>query len=126
SVLVGAPLCYLLLVMASNRFFCHHSLGRVRIAHYSGILVALVWFQDAHHEIAGWDKSHEDYRLAENPHYTMAVSCLNELFGSSAITLNEPFPAEYLGDFQTVGEQPGTGQPTPGLARGPKNVIVVV
>ena len=33
---------------------------------------------------------------------------------------------DYLRDFQTIGEQPGAGQPTPGLARGPRNAIVIV
>ena len=126
--LVGAPALYLVVVTLSDRFLRFGPGRLARTVHVSCVALGLVWFADARRRqtASDWGGTRDETCIAQNPHYTMLSSFLREVFGSKSVTLKEAFPAEYLGDFQTGKEQPGAGQPTPGLARGPRNVIVVV
>src|SRR5688572_29033906 len=74
-----------------------------------------------------WGARHEDRRIADNPHYVLYASCIRELFGGESVILSEPYTEEDLNDFRTVAERPAAeNTPTPGLKRGPKNVILIV
>jgi arylsulfatase A-like enzyme len=62
-------------------------------------------------------------KLWENPHYTFARSVIAEVFKESRPPTTDAIPEEYIQEFA-----PSTvpGPVTPGIARGPKNVVVVV
>lgn len=101
---------------------------RFHIARSFAVAIALaiaLWF---HHAASGpWSSRHAERRLADNPHYALAASYIEEWLGGKSIHVQEDFPPEYLDDFKQVRERPAlTASPTPNLKRGPKNVIVVI
>ena len=128
TALIGVPAFYLVVVKWCDRFLKPGSGRWARALRGSCIVLGLVWSAEARHaQTAGeWSSTRDDHGIACNPHLTLAASFFSAFFGSPAVSLKEDFPDEYLADFLTVQAQPGAGQPTPGLARGPKNVIVIV
>ena len=123
-VLLLVPLAYVLAVVSCSRFLSGNAV-RLRRAQVCSLLVAALWFQHSHHVFAKWANTRQDYALGLNLHCTLAASCFRACFGHP-VKLDEPFPAGYLDDFRTFHERAADPSPTPGLKRGPKNVIVVI
>jgi arylsulfatase A-like enzyme len=122
--LLAAPVAYVLAVAWCSRFLSGNPV-RLRRVQGISVFVAVIWFQHSRHTFAKWANTRQDYALGLNPHYTMAASYIRAFLGSS-IKLDESYPAEYLDDFKTFRERAADTAPTPGLNRGPKNVIVVI
>jgi len=128
SVLVGVPILFVVLVILSERLVPAKRPWIVRGMQGLTIAGIVILFLFARNEVAhAWGARHEDRRIADNPHYVLCASCIREMFGGESVTLSEPYSAEDLKDFLPVAERgEGANLPTAGLARGPRNVILIV
>jgi len=128
SMLIGVPVAFLLLVVFSERYLPIRSSWIFRGLQALTIMGVLALFFFSRREVAhAWGARHEDRRIADNPHYVFWASCIKELLGGEIVTLSDAFAPDDLRDFQMVSERPaGEGQPTAGLKRGPRNVILIV
>ena len=117
---VGVPVAYLLLVKLTASLSTQRTRS-MRIVQGAGLLVLLLVVRRAEDQLR-WVMPLQG-ELARNPHVVLASSCITELLGGRSIVLDHDYPPEYERDFSTIGD--GI-QPTPGLKRGPKNVIVIV
>jgi len=128
SVLGGVPILFLLLVIVSERLVPARRPWIVRGLQGLTIVGIVILFFFARNEVArAWGARHEDRRIADNPHYVFWASCIKELIGGESVTLSDSFAPDDLRDFQMVSERAaGDSQPTAGLKRGPKNVILIV
>jgi arylsulfatase A-like enzyme len=127
AAIVGAPLLYLALVLLTQRLEPFGRTARRRVAQAIILIPIIPWYCWSRAQVDGyWGRQEDGRGLAGNPHYTLVSSFLAATFGRSSATLDEQFPPEYLDDFKIAGERSGSAQPTPGLARGPRNVIVVI
>ena len=127
ALLVGVPVLYLTLVYLSGRYlqFKRNRLVRgVQAVGLCGLIAAIVIGRRQAH--GPWRDGHDAWRLSDNPHFVLLASFITP---GGAARLEDDFPAEFLDDFKTVAERraidPSAARPTPGLRRGPKNVIVV-
>jgi arylsulfatase A-like enzyme len=128
TALVLTPIGFVVLVMLSRRYVPLKPSLAVRIAQGVTIVAIVGLFLFSRQQVArAWGARHEDRRIADNPHYVLYASCIRELFGGQSVILSEPYTDEDLNDFRTVAERPAPENlPTPGLKRGPKNVILIV
>ncbi len=88
-------------------------------------LVLLADLAFARYTFAGRWSDRDDHLIAQSPHWAFLTSCLKELLGLHARSLNEPFGPEDLKDFEMPVQRPKESRrPLPG--KPPKNVILVV
>jgi arylsulfatase A-like enzyme len=74
---------------------------------------------------AGRWRDRADHLIAESPHAALLGSCLREVLGIHASTLDVPYGPEDLADFELpVARPPALRLPLPGKA--PRNVILLV
>ncbi len=128
QVLVGfvlTPSLYLLLNWAALRFAAPWSPARRRLAL---TLLALMLAADlafARHTLAGRWSDRDDHLIAQSPHWAILTSCLKELLGLHAQSLNEPFTAEDLQDFEMPVQRPKDSR-RPLRGQPPRNVILII
>jgi lipoteichoic acid synthase len=125
AIMAGVPLVFVALVIASERYLPLRPLKLVRGLQLVAVvcIVALFWLT----RDSVLKARPQQRRIAESPHYVLCASCVAQLFGDQRATLSEPFSQEHLDDFRPAGERPEQQNlPTPGVARGPRNVIVVI
>lgn len=122
---VGLPVLYVVLVWLTRRLVFRSNLARV--GQMVGIAAILVLAGVAHRAVGVWGSSHAERRIVDSPHWALLASCLRELAGGHSVRLDEAYAPEDLEDFRVVREWRGSGfGPTAGLARAPRNVIVVI
>src|SRR5437016_3722988 len=128
SLLIATPILFVMLVMLSERLVSPRRHWIVRAMQGLTIAGIVILFIFARREVAhAWGARHEDRRIADNPHYVLCASCIHEWLGHESVTLSEPYSQEDLKDFLPVSERgAGANLPTAGLARGPRNVILIV
>jgi arylsulfatase A-like enzyme len=104
---------------------CKYQIADLKLKLGGGILAVVVcgWYGWARHEVRSeWGAQHDERRLADNPQ----AAFVSSFFGGK-VSFSSAFPDADSDDFKIVTERgPGAGRPTPGLRRGPKNVIVVI
>ena len=123
-MLILVPIGYVGAVALSERFLLFRRGWPVRVGQVlgmAGIAGCCVMARDMVEGEWGWltDMS----RLWTNPHYALISSTIGEMFGHGAPSFGTDFPTEDLAEFSASA---GEGTISPGISRGPKNVIVVV
>ena len=119
------PVLYLALVWAALRFVKPWPPGRRRRA---WVLLAAALLLDigfGRHLLSGRWSDRSDHLIAASPHYAFLSSCLTELFGLHAQSLNEAFGPEDLKDFELPLQRPKVSL-RPFSGKPPKNVILIV
>lgn len=122
---VVVPVLYLALVWAALRFLRPWP---PRPRRRAWVLLAALLLLDlafARHTFAGRWSDRSDHLIAESPHYAFLSSCLQELFGLHAQSLNEPFGPEDLTDFEMPVERPKDSR-RPLRGQPPRNVILLI
>jgi arylsulfatase A-like enzyme len=111
-------------VVLTERFLRFPRRWPVRIGQAIG-LVGLVAYGVMAHDLveSDWGRLTDMSKLWSNPHYVLISSTLHALLGHASPAFDAKSPPEYLAEFAPTDR--GTGI-TPGIARGPKNVIVVI
>jgi arylsulfatase A-like enzyme len=123
-LLILVPLGYLSAVALSERFLLFRRRWPVRVGQVlsmAGIAGCCVMARDMVEGEWGWLTDMP--RLWSNPHYVLIRSTLGEMLGHGAPSFGTDFPPEDLNEF---APSDGHAAITPGIPRGPKNVIVVV
>lgn len=127
--LLAVPLAFAALAWAAVRWNVRPPGGRRWGWVWPAALLVLVvnWVVYAQVHIHGRWANRDDIRVVDNPHYELAKSFVVEWIGAGSVKFDEPYPESHLADFRTVAERGGdAAKPTPGIPRGPKNVIVVI
>lgn len=119
-----APAAYLLAVAAARRLRPWPAAsGRPALAALAAALLGLVGFGWATAEGRWSDRS--DHLIARSPHLAFLGSCLEELSGQHAESMDVPYGPEDLKDFELPAARTRQARrPLPG--KPPKNVILVV
>jgi arylsulfatase A-like enzyme len=123
-MLLLLPLGYLCAVALSERFLLFRRRWPVRVGQVlslAGIAGCCVMAREMVEGEWGWRTDLP--RLWSNPHYVLISSTLGEMLGRGAPSFDTNFPPE---DMKEFAPSKGGGAVTPGIPRGPKNVIVVV
>ncbi len=73
-----------------------------------------------------WRPWYDNPRIATSPHWQFIRSCIVELTGHGGALCFGAADPETAKSLLPAGQRDGRGEPTPGLGRGPKNVILIV
>ncbi len=73
-----------------------------------------------------WKPTNDNFRMADSVHWDLLASLTHEISGQHSVRVAGQFPLTDLDDFRMAGQRPDRGKPTPGLKRGPKNVVFYV
>jgi arylsulfatase A-like enzyme len=93
----------------------------------TALLLSLAWGWWARGQVNAWVGARDDRKIGFNPHYAMLASLVSQALGlGERHHLGHDFPPEFTADFATVGQRTAATQPTAGIPRGVRNVIVVV
>ncbi|HLA79140.1 MAG TPA: sulfatase-like hydrolase/transferase [Vicinamibacteria bacterium] len=122
---VLVPLLYLTLVWAALRHRRPRSPAARRwtLILLGGILLADLAY--ARYAFAGRWSDRSDHLIAASPHYAFLASCFQEILGFHAQSLNEPFGAEDLEDFEMPVRRPKDSR-RPLRGQPPRNVILLI
>ena len=122
--LIFLPLAYLAAVALSERFLCFHRTWPVRTGQVFGLAGIAAYGVVARDLVeSDWGRLTDMSKLWSNPHYVLISSTLRAMAGHGTPSFDANSPPDYLTDF---APSVGAGTITPGIPRGPKNVIVVV
>jgi len=124
AAFVAAPILYLLGVWSASRVLPVPRTRRSVLAQLLGIGLLAAGVLYGHQEAEGRWSDRDDRLIALNPHWVLAASCAREILGGQVLAGNEPFPHEFLQDFDGPAK-PGTRARVAAGAR-PKNVILVI
>jgi arylsulfatase A-like enzyme len=120
-----APPAYLILATRAHQRWPRPLGRRARDVVACAAVATVTWFLAAR-TYAGRPDALDDWKLSQNPHTALIASFVREAAFTRTDDLPIPFAADYAADFKRAAERADAVAPTPGLARGPKNVIVVV
>ncbi len=121
----AVPFLYLALLWAALRQRKPRSPGTRR---WTLMLLGVFLLADlafARYTFAGRWSDRSDHLIAASPHYAFLSSCFQELLGLHAQSLDEPFGAEDLLDFEMPVRRPKDSR-RPLKGQPPRNVILVV
>jgi len=121
---IFVPLGYVAAVALTERFLRFHRRWPVRIGQVFGLAGIAAYSVVAHNLVESeWGRLTDMSKLWSNPHYVLVSSTLRALFGSPAPSFDANVPPDCLAEFApSDSDEPIT----PGVSRGPRNVIVVV
>lgn len=123
--LLLAPAAYLAACRVARRHLPPAPVGRGRWALAAALVLLLAGIGWARLVYAGHWADRADHLIAESPHAAFLGSCVRELLGLNARTLDVPFGPEDLADFDLPVRRPkGDRRPLPG--KPPRNVILLV
>ena len=126
SVLAGLPLIYLGLVLVLKRW-APPTRWWLRLGQSLGAAVVILWALWGNAQLHGqWGSGHDNRRVADSPHYALVASLVDRLRGGVPVHLSGGMTSNDLQDFLPAAQRPEGARPTPGLKRGPRNVILVV
>ena len=127
AAIIGAPSLYLFAVTITEHLGQFERKWVVRFVQVLLLASIGCWFYWARERVHGYWGHQEDARaLADNPHAAFVSSFFTAIFHGGAVTLHEKYPPDFVNDFKTAGDRGGGNQPTTGIPRGAKNVIVVI
>ncbi len=122
--LCGLPLLFTLLTLGSERFLAFKRTRLIRYIQAIGAIAIVAACVVGHARVQSeWGQRHHLPKIWDNPHYALLSSWGADFFHRDNKTLHRGFPAEFMDDFRSAPTVQGI---TPGIARGPKNVIVIV
>jgi phosphoglycerol transferase MdoB-like AlkP superfamily enzyme len=123
-MLIFVPLGYVGAVMFSERFLRFHRRWPVRTGQVFGLLALTAYGAEAHDLVeSDWGRLTDMSKLWSNPHYVFLSSTVRAMVGHRSPSFAAKSTPEYLAEF---APSPGATAITPGIPRGPRNVIVVV
>lgn len=123
-MLILVPLGYVGAVMLSERFLRFHRRWPVRTGQVFGLVGLAAYGAEAHDLVeSDWGRLTDLSKLWTNPHYVFLSSTVRAAFRHSTPSFAAKSSPEYLAEF--APSQSATAI-TPGIPRGPRNVIVVV
>ncbi|HEY3897564.1 MAG TPA: LTA synthase family protein [Chthoniobacter sp.] len=122
--LILLPLGYLAAVAFCERFLRFPRRWPVRTSQAFGLAGIAAYGVVAHGLVeSDWGRLTDMSRLWSNPHYVLISSTVRALLRHSSPSFDAKVPPAYLADF--APSESGTAI-TPGIPRGPRNVIVIV
>lgn len=123
-MLILLPLGYVAAVALTERFLRFHRRWPVRTGQVFGLAGMVAYGTVARDLVdSDWGRLTDMSKLWSNPHYVLISSTLSALLGHATPSFDAKCPADDLAEFAPCA---GDGAITPGIPRGPKNVIVVV
>lgn len=124
ALLVGLPIAYLVVAVATDRFLQFKRSWFTRLAQAGGLTAIGAFSLLGHQQIdSAWGQRYHMPKVWENPHYVFARSLIGEAFQHSPPPSIASIPKEYVQEF---APSVAAGTVTPGIRRGPKNVVVVI
>jgi arylsulfatase A-like enzyme len=126
ALIAGGPIAYSAVVWITALYCEFKRTWVVRSLQILCVVFILFWHHWAREQVEGeWGRQQDARGLAVNPHCASVRSVITALRGGT-IKLHESYADSHLDDFRTVAERKNPPGPTPDLARGPRNVIVVI
>ena len=120
GLLVG-PLLFLLL----SRWSAHRerppATSRRWAIRAAGAILLLGYLVSARQAAAGRWQDRDDHLIVRNPHWELLSSTARELLGHEGVRIDEPYPPEYLADFE-----PAPSPPRPSSLPRSRNVLLYV
>jgi arylsulfatase A-like enzyme len=125
AAFVGAPILYVAVVSGAGRVLpAGHGLRSGLLTVLGATLVLWTGLQGRRIAEGPW-KDRDDRLIAENPHWVLVASYAREIFGGHGVlTERDPFPADYVRDFQMAAKA-ATRARVPAGSR-PKNLILII
>jgi len=123
-LLILLPLGYVAAVLSSERFLRFQRRWPVRTGQAFGLAGIAAYGVVAHDLVeSDWGRLTDMSRLWSSPHYVLISSTVRAMLGHSSPSFGTKIPPNDLAEFApSVNETAAT----PGVPRGPRNVIVVV
>ncbi len=94
---------------------------RRRAIRAAGATLLLVYLVSARQAAGGRWQDRDDHLIVRNPHWELLSSTARELLGHEGVRIDEPYPPEYLADFE-----PAPQPPRPSSLPRPRNVLLYV
>lgn len=123
---IGVPLMFLAVTWLTHRFIQPRRTRAFRAGQALAVVAMLAFVLISRYARGAAWGDRNDRGIVKNPHWTLASSLFTEFFSGGTVELSLAFPEEYLADFHTVVDRPGSGQPTLNLEKPPRNVILLV
>lgn len=116
------------LAVLSDRLFRPRASLRRRLARFACIVALVLYIGAARRYVAAgkWQPRHDDPRSADNAAWVMIESVALHIAGAGCVGVNGRFHPDDLDDFRPAALRPAASVPTVGIARGPRNVILIV
>ena len=119
--LVAAPALFLWLCRLTAKHARPPASPRRTAMRAAGALALVAYLVSAHLAAEGRWKDRDDFLIVKNPHWEFLATSARELAGGQAVRIDEPYPPEYLAEFE-----PAPRPPRPSSAKRPKNVLLYV
>ncbi|MDB6154938.1 MAG: Sulfatase [Chthoniobacteraceae bacterium] len=124
ATLFALPALFLVFTFGCARAFPCKRTPFIRAGQAAGILIILASCATAHVRIRSeWGQRYHMPKIWDNPHYDLISSWITDLFHRDTGALRRDYPSEFATDFLPSQSAVPITQ---GVARGPKNVIVIV
>src|SRR2546425_3507173 len=120
GLLVG-PVLFLLVSRWSVNRERPPATPRRRAIRAAGAILLLGYLVSARQAAAGRWQDRDDHLIVKNPHWELLSSTARELAGHEGVRIDEPYPPEYLADFEPAPQPPRP----PSLPR-PRNLLPYV
>ena len=122
--LLFVPLGYVAAVALTERFLRFHRRWPVRVGQVFGLAGIAAYGVVAHDLVeSDWGRLTDMSKLWSNPHYVLISSTFGAMLGHATPSFDANPPANFLAEFAPSDRDQAI---TPGIPRGPRNVIVVV
>lgn len=120
------PLGYLLALWMTERAWQRVGHRAARWGLLIGLLVLGGWMLAARSAVAARQAGGSDeWRMVQNPHLVLINSFVRERFFAASQEIGIEFASDHTADFRLAAHRKRGVAPTPGLPRGPRNVLLI-